>query len=313
MSESQHTPVLLEEVITALDPKPHQFFIDCTLGGGGHARKILERTGPNGGMLGIDRDSNALAIARQNLASFQDRVIFVHSSYADVREIVHKHAVDSVAGILCDLGLSSDQLDNTERGFSYESEDTLDMRFDTKNTSETAHDILMNYSSEQLEEIFKEYGEERMARPIARAIAQQRSSIEITGAVLATICRQAYAKHFKTHSRKNPSTRVWQALRIAVNGELQELIRFLPSAIDVLDTGGKLAIISFHSLEDRIVKQFFKKESTDCLCPPSFPVCRCNHKAVVRRITKTAIKPTITEFEHNQRSRSALLRVVEKI
>lgn len=287
-----HIPVLLDEVLTFLAPKPEEHFIDGTVGLGGHATEILQRTLPDGRLLGFDRDARNLAIANKHLYEFKDRVVLVNDSYSNAKTHAHQHGFDSVDGILLDLGFSSVHIEDADRGFSFQREGPLDMRYDTRQEL-TAKEIVNTWSEEELARIFRQLGEERHARQIAEAIAGQRVNEEIgSTADLAELVATVIPRRGKIH----PATRVFQALRLAVNDELGELERALPELVSLLKPGGRLAIISFHSLEDRIVKQFFKKE----------------HEKSLTVLTKRVVKPTEEEINQNPRSRSAKLRVAVK-
>lgn len=306
-----HKPVLMDEVIEALDPKENQNFIDGTLGGGGHTEEILKRTGPKGKVLGLDWDNDAVQRTKERLSSYGERLIPVNSSYINVKEVIQTEKFHEFSGILLDLGLSSDQLQVSGRGFSFQKNEPLDMRFDAGRNELTAETILNTWSEDKLEEIIREYGEDSWSRKIARTIVEKReeqpikTTLELVGLVIGALPK----KKSKTH----PATKTFQALRIAVNNELNNVRLALKDMIEILEPGARLAVITFHSLEDRIVKQYFKQESIDCHCPPEIPVCRCEHKAQVKLITKKAIKPSDKEITENFRCRSAKLRVVEKI
>jgi len=310
--EPVHTPVLLHEVLSGLNLSPNKNCIDGTVGLGGHAREILKHTAPNGKLIGFDRDQSSLLLAMQNLKEFTNRFIPIHDSYAHVEQHADSiQKVQPIHAILLDLGLSSVQLDLAYRGFSFRFSGPLDMRFD-QSRGTTAADILNGTSEEQLVRIFKEYGEEPHAKKIARAIVERRieQPFHETADLVDVIERSVPIRAL--HMRIHPATRVFQALRIAVNHELEHLSQFLPHALQHLAPGGRFAVISFHSLEDRIVKRFFKNESTECLCPPEIPECRCNHHASIRRITKKPITATEEEIAQNPRARSAKLRIIEK-
>ncbi len=303
----QHVPVLFHEVIDTLDPTSGGVYVDGTVGAGGHARGIIEASSPRGKLLGLDRDPATLEIAGKQLAEFGNRVVLVQSSYT--RLIPHLNNLNwkTVDGILLDLGLSSMQLDNPERGFSFRAAGPLDMRFDPTQPG-TAADLINHSSKTDLANLIFRYGEERYSRRIADAIIANRP-LEDTQE-LADIINRTIGK---TPSGIHPATRTFQALRIAVNHELEALEAFLPLALDILNPGGRLAIIAFHSLEDRIVKHFFRKESRDCICPTDIPHCVCDHIARVKQITRRPIRPSEKETLTNPRARSAKLRVVEKI
>lgn len=300
-----HVSVLYQQIITALRPKSSGVYVDGTVGAGGHAWGILSNSSPDGKLLGLDVDQGALVIARDRLSSFTDRVHLVHSSYSAITSVLKSIGWDQVDGILVDLGVSSMQIDSPDRGFSFMKDGPLDMRFDPTQSISAAD--LVNTSTEiDLANILWQYGEENNSRRIAKAIVNDRPFH--TTMELANLISRVAGKSGKIH----PATRSFQALRIAVNRELSSLTEFLPQAIKALASGGRLAVISFHSLEDRIVKQFFRLESRDCICPPEQPVCTCNHKASIIEITRRPIEADIEEIEVNPRSRSAKLRVAEK-
>lgn len=307
-----HEPVMLQEVIEHLNPRPQQNFVDCTVGGGGHARAILERTGPEGKLLGIDLDESAVKHARKNLKEYGSRVVIKHDNYKNIKKIVHDTKFYKIGGILCDLGLSSAQLEDRDRGFGFKVLGELDARF---NTGEgfPASVVVNTWPGRDLAKIFQEYADERLAKPLAEEIVRARKRGEVTAKELVDICRAVYQRHFRSRSKRHPATKVWQALRIAVNSELDNLRFFLPESVDLLPAGARIAVITYHSIEDRIVKEFFKRESRECLCPQDLPVCCCGHKRQLRIITKKPVKPTQEEVRKNPRSRSAHLRVAEKI
>ncbi len=312
MAPSSHQPVLLAEVIHYLNPQPNQNFVDATVGMGGHARAILERTAPAGKLLALDWDPDAIAQAQENLRQFESRIIFVNKNYNQLKEVVYEYQFSKISGIVCDLGYSSTQVEDGERGFSFLSKGILDLRY-SPTTELTADYILHHFSEEQLKKIFKELGEERLAGRIARAIVRKRKEEKITGEVLSKLVGEIYKQYFKKPSKLHPATKVWQALRLEVNKELDSLSAFLPQAVSVLEPGGRMAVISFHSLEDRIVKKFFKQEATDCLCDKRLPQCICQHRAQLKIITKKPVVPSVEEIEQNPRARSAKLRVAEKL
>lgn len=305
----EHVPVLLDEVLRFLKPRPGGKYVDGTVGAGGHSAGILEASAPDGRVLAFDRDAEALAFARERLSAYEQRVTFVHDSYARMQDVASRYDFEKVDGILLDLGLSSRQLDDPKRGFSFMSEGPLDMRFD-RSGGETAADLVNNLDSDALADIFWRYGEERLSRKYARAIIEERpisTTAELAGLV------ERVAPHYVRRRRIHPATQVFQALRIAVNQELAALETGLPAAIELLKPGGRVAVISFHSLEDRFVKQLFRELSKDCVCPPRQPICTCDAQAVVRVITKKVERPREEEVEKNPRSRSARLRVAEKL
>ena len=303
----QHIPVLFHEVLDTLNLIPGGLYVDGTVGAGGHAQGILKAISPEGKLLGLDRDPVALEIAESRLAEFGNQVVLIHSSYSRLKLHLNNLNWKTVDGILLDLGLSSMQLDNPERGFSFRKAGPLDMRFDPSQPLSAA-DLINESSKDDLADLIFRYGEERYSRKIADAIIANRP-LEDTQE-LADIIESAIRN---TPSRIHPATRTFQALRIAVNQELKALEAFLPTALDALNPGGRLAVIAFHSLEDRIVKQFFRKESKDCICPPEIPQCVCEHKKQLREINRRPIRPEDKEILENPRSRSAKLRVAEKI
>ncbi len=281
--------------------------MDATLGAGGHAWGILTAASPNGELLGLDLDPQALEIASQRLDVFRGRVTLVQASFTTLSAQLEKLGWKQVQGIVIDLGVSSMQLDRPERGFSFQAEGALDMRF-SPDQPLSAADLVNGSSEQQLADLIWRYGEEPQARRIARAIVQARPLH--TTLQLAEIVRRAAGSH---RQRIHPATRTFQALRIAVNAELDAIEDVLPQAVQALEPGGKLAVISFHSLEDRIVKQFFRRESRDCICPPGQPVCTCGHKASLKELTRHPVEASDAEVAENPRARSARLRVAEKI
>ncbi len=307
--DAKHIPVLLSEVIECLNPGPNQNFVDCTLGGGGHAGEILKRTAPAGKVLGIDLDARAITIAAAKIGS--DRLITVENSYKNLEEIVLQNNFENISGILLDLGYSSMEISDPEKGFSFLLDAPLDMRYGKE--GKTAAEIVGSFPEKELERIFREYGEERFAGRIARGICAVRKVKPVTTTFeLIEIIARAVPKKFH-YGRTHFATKVFQALRIAVNDELENIKIVLPQAVKLLRPGGRLAVISFHSLEDRIVKQFFKKESSGCICPKEIPVCRCEHEPVLKIINKKPIIPKEGEAKINPRSRSAKLRVAERL
>ncbi len=302
-----HKPVMLYEVVKALQVQPGKRYVDCTLGSGGHAEAILHRILPNGRLLGIDTDIEAINIARNRLAEFRDNITLVHSNFANLRSICEENGFLPVHGILLDLGVSSTQLDTAERGFSFRYDAPLDMRFNREETL-TAAEIVNTFPEQKLSHLIRNYGEEKHSRLIARQIVRNRP---ITSTLqLAGIIEQAIGHR---HGRIHPATKTFLALRIAVNRELENLIAVLTQALDCLEPQGRLVVISYHSLEDRIVKQFISRESKECICPPGTPVCQCKHTARLRIILRKAITPSIAEVKANPRSRSAKLRIAERV
>jgi 16S rRNA (cytosine1402-N4)-methyltransferase len=307
MISNIHIPVLSREVIETLGVQPGGRYIDCTLGSGGHAQSILEHSSPGGQLLGIDADPDALKRASERLQSFDKSVLLVNDNFVNLKDICVKLDFFPVHGILLDLGLSSPQLDEEGRGFSFQYDAPLDMRFSPTQMT-TAAEIVNTYSELELARILKTYGEEINSRQIAKKIFQKRPFKTTTQ--LAQVIEDAVGgRHGKTH----PATRTFQALRIVVNQEMEHLESALNQAVSLLGFGGKLVVISYHSLEDRIVKQFMQKESRDCICPPEAMKCVCGHKANLKVITRRIITPSFTEVELNPRSRSAKLRGAERI
>ncbi|MBN2256884.1 MAG: 16S rRNA (cytosine(1402)-N(4))-methyltransferase RsmH [Anaerolineaceae bacterium] len=302
-----HLPVLYQEILTAIQPKTPGLYVDCTLGAGGHARGILEMSSPGGQLLGFDLDPAAITIATERLKDYGTRAILVKASYTCLSEELKRLGWQAVQGVVLDLGVSSMQFDQPERGFSFREDAPLDMRFNPDQGQSAA--ILVNKLGEsELADILWRYGEERYSRRIARAIVANRP-VETTRQ-LAELVKQEYRGKV---GHIHPATRTFQALRIAVNGELEALEAVLPQAVQALAAGGRLAVISFHSLEDRLVKQYFQLESKDCICPPEQPLCTCSHRASLKLITKHPLTPSGSELDINERARSAKLRVAEKL
>ncbi len=308
MTDSLHEPVLLDAVLDGLRACDRQngLFIDGTVGAGGHASAILKCSSASR-LLGFDRDPRSLDIARTTLAPFRERVVLVHGNYDSMGKVAPSHGFEDVDGILLDLGISSMHVDEAARGFAFRVDGPLDMRFDPTDGS-TAADLVNTLDADELADLIYQYGEERDSRRIARAIVAARPFQ--TTRQLADVIEQA---HRGPREKIHPATRTFQALRIATNDELGALERVLPLAITLLRPGGRFAVISFHSLEDRIVKQWAKQESTDCLCPPKQPVCTCGHRATIRLVSHKPIVATDAEIARNPRSRSAKLRIVEKL
>jgi len=286
-------------------------YVDGTLGAGGHAAGILGASAPDGLLLGLDVDPQALSLARQRLSEYGARAIIVQASYTTLIEQLNALDWPAVEGILLDLGASSMQFDTPERGFSFQVDAPLDMRFDPRNPTRAA-DLVNNLPERELADLIFQYGEERRSRQVARAIVRARP-IYTTGQLAQIVSEAVGVGHGRSREHLHPATRTFQALRIVVNRELEALETCLPQAVSALAPGGRLAIIAFHSLEDRIVKQFFRRESRDCICPPDQPVCTCGHLAVLKEITRRPIRPQDVEIERNPRSRSARLRVAEKL
>lgn len=302
-----HQPVLYNEIIHLLQPHRAGRYVDGTLGAAGHAWGILKTSEPDGLILGFDIDDHALQLARARLEEFGNRAKLVHDSFTNLANQLTAMGWGKVDGILLDLGLSSMQIDTPERGFSFRQDALLDMRFDLRNPVRAVN-LVNNLSEKELADLLYTFGEERRSRKVARAIIRARP-IETT-LQLANVVADATSSGRRG---MHPATRTFQALRIAVNQELDALQEVLPQAVDSLNPNGRLAVISYHSLEDRIVKQFFRRESTDCICPPKQPVCDCGHLASIKRITRRPVRPQKDEIERNPRARSARLRVVEKL
>lgn len=307
-----HVPVLLDAVLQALRPESGRLYVDATLGAGGHAEAILQHSGPDGRLIGIDQDPSALSIAGARLASFGDRVRLIEGNFSCLPELLPADARPVTGGVLADIGVSSMQLDTGERGFSFSKEAPLDMRMSPV-ADLTAEIVVNTYSESDLVRIFSEYGEEHMSKTIAREILQRRKTRPFAITTdLAGFIADLYKSKGK-HEKIHPATRVFQALRIEVNDELGSLQKFLQSLPALLAPGARVAVISFHSLEDRIIKQFFQAESRDCICPPRLPVCQCGHKAAFKLASSKPITATDEEIHRNPRSRSAKLRAAERI
>lgn len=307
-----HMPVMLGETIEHLVVQSNGRYIDATFGGGGHSRAILDASSPDGMLLAIEADPAAVDRAEPLREMFGERFQIVQGNFEAIDKIARESEFDPVDGILFDLGLSSFQLDERERGFSLHADSPLDMRLDPNATGPTARDIVNEWAQEEIADIIFQFGEERRSRRIARAIAERRESAPIeTNAELAAIVERAVGG--RRGARIHPATKTFQAIRIAVNRELQVLETALSKARDLLNPGGRLAVISFHSLEDRIVKQFFQREARDCVCPPDLPVCVCDHKATLRIVTRRPLSASEDEIYANPRSRSARLRIAERI
>lgn len=307
-----HIPVLLDEAISLLNPQSNQNFVDATLGGGGYTRALLEKIGPNGKVLAIDLDQTAIDLATSYQLKTKS-LIPVHGNFADIDQIVTNHKFNNISGIVADIGLSSYQLDASGRGISFQKKEPLDMRFDLSKDTSDAKFILNNHDEQDLTKIFEEYGEEKYAKAIARKIVSSRNEkpFHYTTDLVEAIT-EALPKPVK-HLYADSCRRIFQALRIAVNHELENLERFLPKALDILAPGGRLVIVSFHSLEDRIVKQFFLKASRGCVCPIDFPECICGKSPLAKVLTKKIVTATEAELETNMRSKPAKLRAIQKI
>jgi len=309
--EFRHESVLINEVIDNLNIRPDGIYVDGTLGGGGHSFRIAERLTEGGRLIGIDQDMDAIRAASKHLSVYRDRVELVHDNYEDIDSILQERGIRRVNGILLDLGVSSYQLDNPERGFSYQQDAPLDMRMDQSNPLDAAK-ILNEWPEEELARILREYGEERYASAIARNIVRQREKKPLSRtSELVEIVRRSIPMKMQEKGG-NPCKRTFQAVRIACNRELEVLSDSLDTMIDLLAPEGRIAIITFQSLEDRIVKTAFRKNENPCICPPEFPVCVCGRKSKGTVITRKAILPSAAEVEHNRRASSAKLRVFEK-
>ena len=302
----EHIPVLYKEVLVGLEPRPGGCYIDATLGAGGHAAGILAASAPDGRLLGLDADPEAVAFAGGQLRHFGERVILQAANFRQIGPVALALGFGQVDGILMDLGISSRQLSSPERGFSFSQDGPLDMRMDPSQ-GRSAADLVNHLPQAELADLLWRYGEERHSRRIARAIIASRPVT--TTKQLADLVERTVGRREKIH----PATRTFQALRIAVNDELEALNQALVQARDLLRPQGRLAIIAFHSLEDRLVKRFYQQESRDCLCPPEIPVCVCQHRATLRVLTSKPIRPTVDEIARNPRSRSARLRIAERL
>lgn len=309
--EFSHVSVLLEETVSGLNVKPEGTYVDGTLGGGGHSYHILKMLNDQGRLIGIDQDEEALKAARGRLEEFHN-VTFVHSNYCNFKQVLKDQGIEKVDGILLDLGVSSYQLDNPERGFSYMADAPLDMRMDQRSEI-TASDIVNGYSQSELATMIRTYGEEQFANNIAKHIVKRREEkrIETTGE-LVEIIRAAIPMKIQKNMG-HPAKQTFQAIRIELNKELKVLSDTLDDMVDLLKPGGRLCIITFHSLEDRIVKNVFKEKENPCTCPSDFPVCVCGKKPLGKVVTRKPILPSKEEMDENSRSRSAKLRIFEKI
>jgi len=312
----RHTPVMLREVLEYLEPKPGRKFIDCTLGGGGYSRAILDKAGGEATVLAVDLDELAIANARINFSAEikNKKLILSHENFKNLQKIVEENfkADAGFDGLVFDLGLSSAQLEDQLRGFSFNLDAPLGMNFGPGAKTKAA-DIVNSWPEADLAEIFKDYGEERFAKKIARAIVGARQIKKITTTKeLAEIITGAIPARFRK-AKIHPATKVFQALRIAVNDELENLLEALPQAVSLLKSEGRIVVVSYHSLEDRIVKRFFQEQAKDCLCPPAAPICRCGHQAKIKILNRGVLRPTEEEVSNNPRARSAKLRAAEKI
>ncbi len=310
--QNEHLPVLFKESLSVLNIEPGRVYVDCTLGGGGHAEGILERSSPDGRLIGIDRDPESVERVTKRLSPFGSRAAIISGNFRDLSAFVRMAGFDSVDGVLMDLGVSMFQLQTSRRGFSFLLDAPLDMRMNTDEQVPTAYDLVNGADRDRLKKILVEYGEEKRWRSVVEAILKAREAMPIrTTRELAGLIEKALpgAKRYKIH----PATRTFQALRIAVNDELNALRQGLLGAVELLRSGGRLCVISFHSLEDRIVKQFFSGLVKGCSCPPGLPICGCGKTPTLRRVTRKPISPTPEEIERNPSARSAKLRSAEKI
>ena len=309
-----HLPVLAEEVLAMLAPRPGSLQIDATVGGGGHTERILEATSPDGRLLGLDADAAAIARVDGRLRPrFDDRLVLRRANFRELAEVAPEAGFEAVDGCLFDLGLSSFQLADTERGFGFRAGGPLDMRFDT-GRGVPAAELLATLDADELTALFRRYGEEPKAGRIARAIVDARRSAPVaTAEELAALVERVVPPNPRQPRRTHPATRVFQALRIAVNEELEALETGLAAAVDLLRPGGRLVVLSYHSLEDRIVKRFFAAERRGCVCPPELPVCVCGRDPRLRLVTRRSVTPTAEEVAANPRSRSARLRAAERL
>ncbi|PRR78746.1 Ribosomal RNA small subunit methyltransferase H [Clostridium liquoris] len=309
--EFKHISVLLNEVIEKLNIKKDGIYVDCTLGGAGHSSEILKLLSPKGKLIGIDQDEEALKAAKERLKDYNN-VIYVHDNFYNIEEILKSLNIEKVDGILADLGVSSYQLDKGERGFSYMKDAPLDMRMDRRN-SLSAYEVINTYSEENLAKIIRDYGEDKFAKRIAKFIVQSRNKQEIkTTGELSEIIKSAIPAKFRREG-PHPAKRTFQAIRIEVNKELEILGKSVEDGVKHLNTEGRMAIITFHSLEDRIIKNKYRELENPCTCPRDFPICVCGKKPQIRVISRKPIEPTKEEVEANPRSRSAKLRVAEKL
>lgn len=309
IKENYHIPVLYEETLDNLIINPDGVYVDGTLGGGGHSEGILSRLSDKGRLICIDQDQAAIDYARERLKKYQGKFEIFKDNFSNIDTVIYLAGYDKVDGILMDIGVSSKQLDDGERGFSYKYSARLDMRMD-KTKALSAYEVINNYSEEDLSRIIYEYGEERYARKIARWIVEDRAQkpIETTDQLAGLIVKAIPGKH-----KKHPAKKTFQAIRIEVNKELDVLVEAMNKGMKMLKSGGRMAIITFHSLEDRIVKNYFRDLTVECICPKEIPICMCNHKATVKLITRKPIEPSKDELDINNRAHSSKLRVCEKL
>ncbi len=309
----RHIPAMLNETIQYLNCRPGKTYTDCTLGGSGHAKAICERILPDGLFIGIDQDIDAIINAQKALQSYSSNIRLFHGNFINLPQYLAQLKIDAVDGILLDLGLSLHQLESSGRGFSFNKDEPLDMRMDNRSAT-TADDLVNNLEEAALRKIFKDYGEERWAKQIARRIVNKRAQKKIqTSKELAQIALNAIPRRATSEQRIHPATRIFMALRIAVNNELDVLKTFMTGVADWLNPNGRLCVLSFHSLEDRIVKQHINAMEKGCICPPKLPECACGRKSVMRSLTKKVLRPGGKEITANPMARSTRLRAAEKI
>ena len=309
----RHIPAMLNEVVNYLNCRPGNVYVDGTLGGCGHARAICEKIIPGGTLIGIDQDIDAVSNAETVLKDYSSNIHLFHGNFIRLPEFLEQLEIDSVDGILLDLGLSQHQIENSGRGFSFRKDEPLDMRMDIQ-SRQTAQELVNDLSQQELQELFRKYGEERRAKQIAKNIAVIRRREKIrTSKQLAQIIIDSIPAKASSQQKIHPATRVFMALRIAVNRELERLETFLEHAVDLLNPGGRLCVLSFHSLEDRIVKQRFKDLEKGCICPPKLPQCVCGQQPQLRILTKKVVRPTEEEIAANPMARSTRLRAAEKL
>ena len=309
LENEYHRPVLYDETLENLITDKNGIYIDCTLGGGGHSEGILKSLNEKGRLIAIDQDEAAITFAKKRLEKYKDKLSIYNNNFENIEKVAYLAGVDKVTGILMDIGVSSTQLDDPERGFSYRYDTKLDMRMD-RNSKLSAYEVVNTYSEEQLTKIFFEYGEDRYSRKVARLICEKRAEtpIETTGELVAII-----RKGYPPRSEKHPAKKIFQAIRIEVNKELDVLKSAITKAFDLLEKDGRLAIITFHSLEDRIVKNMFKDFCTGCKCPKELPICMCNEVARGKLVNKKPIISSEIELKENNRAHSAKLRVIQKL
>lgn len=310
--EFKHVPILLDECIENLNIRPGKIYVDCTVGGAGHSREIVKKI-EDGKLICFDQDETALNVAKKRLEDYSDRVVFIKDNFKNIKKDLQKIGIEKVDGILMDIGVSSYQIDEDKRGFSYMHDAQLDMRMDQSNPI-SAKDIVNTYSKEDLENIIFKYSDEKWAKRIAEFICKEREIKPIeTTFELVDVIEKAIPKKVRMNQKGHSSKKTFQAIRIEVNKELDVLEKAVGDCIDLLNLGGRICIITFHSLEDKICKDIFKDRQRGCICPPEIPVCVCNHKPEIKILTRKPIEPSKEELNRNSRARSAKLRVAEKI